>query len=427
MAKLTADNSAGEVVGRALGHYQILARLGAGGMGEVYLARDERLGRQIALKLLPSQFTKDQERLRRFQQEARAASALNHPNILTIHEIGEADGHHFLATELIEGETLRAQLKRAPMKIGEALDVAAQCASALAAAHAAGIVHRDIKPENIMVRRDGYVKVLDFGLAKLTERPDVDSEDSTLVNTGAGVVMGTPAYMSPEQARGQKVDACTDLWSLGVVLYEMVGGRVPFTGETASDVISLILRDEPLPLTRIAPEVPTELEWIVKKALRKDPEERYQTAKELLTDLKNLKQRLDFEAELERTVQPESRSAAIAATDGAQTTVETAKQPAAHSTSSAEYVVNEIKKHKLGAVLALAILVAAVVAVLIYFNRTPALTERDTILLADFVNTTGDAVFDGTLRQALAVQLGQSPYLNIFSEDRVRETLRYMG
>jgi eukaryotic-like serine/threonine-protein kinase len=427
MAKLNADNSLGDVVGRSLGHYEIRARLGAGGMGEVYLAIDERLGRQIALKLLPSQFTKDQERLRRFQQEARAASALNHPNILTIYEIGEANDHHFLATELIEGETLRAQLKRAPMKIGEALDVAAQCASALAAAHAAGIIHRDIKPENIMVRHDGYVKILDFGLAKLTERPDVSSEDSTLVNTGAGVVMGTPAYMSPEQARGQKVDACSDLWSLGVVLYEMVGGRVPFTGETASDVISLILRDEPLPLTRIAPEVPTELEWIVKKALRKDPEERYQTAKELLTDLKNLKQRLDFEAELERTVQPESRSGAIAATGGAQTTIETAKQSTMHSTSSAEYVVSEIKKHKRGAVIALAMIIAAAVAALVYFNRAPALTERDTILLADFVNTTGDAVFDGTLRQALAVQLGQSPYLNIIPEDRVRETLRYMG
>lgn len=428
MAKLTADNSLGELVGHALGHYQILARLGAGGMGEVYLAKDVRLGRKIALKLLSSQFTKDQERLRRFQQEARAASALNHPNILTIHEIGEADGHHFLATELIEGETLRAQLKRAPMKIGEALDVAAQCTSALAAAHAAGIVHRDIKPENIMVRRDGYVKVLDFGLAKLTERPeDVNSEDSTLVNTGAGVVMGTPTYMSPEQARGLKVDAGSDLWSLGVVLYEMVGGRVPFPGETASDVISLILHDEPLPLTRIAPEVPTELEWIVKKALRKDREERYQTAKELLTDLKNLKQRLDFEAELERTVQPESRSAEMAATGGAQTTVETAKQPAAHSTSSVEYVVGEIKKHKLGAILALAMLVAAAVAVFLYSNRAPALTERDTILLADFVNTTGDPVFDGTLRQALAVQLGQTPFLNIFPEERIRESLRYMN
>src|SRR2546430_10686395 len=210
-------------------------------MGDVYLAQDSRLGRKVALKLLPSHFTSDADRLRRFQQEARAASALNHPNILTIHEIGEIDGHPFIATEFIDGQTLREHTTKPLIKLEEALDVAAQVASALAAAHQAGIVHRDIKPENIMIRHDGIVKVLDFGLVKLTEKGATDSEASTFVNTDAGVVMGTAHYMSPEQARGKKLDARTDIWSLGVVLYELVAGRLPFEGGTPSDVLSLIL------------------------------------------------------------------------------------------------------------------------------------------------------------------------------------------
>ena len=245
--------------------------------------------------------------MRRFQQEARAASALNHPNILTIHEIGGVDELHFMVTEYIEGETLREHLRWKRMEVNEALDVAAQVASALAAAHAAGIIHRDIKSENIMVRGDGYVKVLDFGLAKLTERQATGAEVSTLMRTGPGVVMGTASYMSPEQARGVKVDARTDIWSLGAVLYEMITSRVPFEGETSSDVIASLLTQEPNPLARYSPEVPTELDWIMKKTLRKDKEERYQTAKELLTDLKNLKHRLEFEAEMGRSAPPEWR------------------------------------------------------------------------------------------------------------------------
>src|SRR5437588_618555 len=433
-AEMFAGEQTESLAGRSFGPYEILSQLGAGGMGDVYLAQDGRLGRKVALKLLPSHFTSDADRLRRFQQEARAASALNHPNILTIHEIGEIDGQPFIATEFIDGQTLREHTAKAVMKLEEALDVAAQVASALAAAHQAGIVHRDIKPENIMIRHDGFVKVLDFGLVKLTEKGATDSEASTLVNTDAGVVMGTARYMSPEQARGKKVDARTDIWSLGVVTYEMVTGHAPFEGGTPSDVLSLILQREPAPLVRYAPEVPTELERIIRKALHKDREERYQTVKDFLIDLKNLRRELQFKAELDRSASPNRSDEAVASMS--QAVAGTAKQPAvqtslvetAHPTSSAEYIVSEIKHHKRGAVLTLAALaVAAALSIYFYSHRAQPLTENDTILLADFVNTTGDEVFDGALKQALAVQLGQSPFLNIFPEQRVLETLRYMA
>ena len=236
--------------GQKIGHYEILSTLGKGGMGEVYLARDTKLDRKVALKLMPSAFTKDRERLRRFEQEARAASALNHPNILTIHEIGEVNDRRFIATEFVDGETLREKMIDGPLKIADALKIAEQIASALAQAHGAGIIHRDIKPENIMLRRDGIVKVLDFGLAKLTEQKEVGAEDATrqLVQTSAGVVMGTVAYMSPEQARGLATDERTDIWSLGVVLYEMLAGRAAFEGPTTSDLIVSVLEREPPPL-----------------------------------------------------------------------------------------------------------------------------------------------------------------------------------
>ncbi len=258
-AEMIADEPSGLLVGSRLGRYRVLSKLGAGGMGEVYLAEDTSLGRKVALKLLPSHLTADQHRLQRFKQEARSASALNHPNILTIHEIGEANHRPFIATEFIEGETLRRRIAESRMKLTEALDIIIQVASALAAAHEAGIVHRDIKPENIMLRQDGYAKVLDFGLAKLTEKRITDSDASTLFQTDEGVVMGTVLYMSPEQARGSKVDARTDIWSLGVVLYEAVAGRAPFAGATATDVILSIIEREPAPLTRYAEEVPAEL------------------------------------------------------------------------------------------------------------------------------------------------------------------------
>lgn len=306
--------------GARFDRYEVLAPLGAGGMGEVYLAEDTRLGRKVALKILPLKFTADEERLRRFRQEAQATSALNHPNIITIHEIGQVGELHFIATEYIAGETLRQRLAARRMKLGEALEVAIQVASALVAAHAACIVHRDIKPENIMLRPDGYVKVLDFGLAKLTERTD-DKEpitgeiegagddvyttrplelsrtqgaaDDATSDTAQGVVMGTVQYMSPEQARGLKVDARSDIFSLGVVFYEMVTGRAPFTGATPQAVAAAILRAEPPPLDLALAEVPEVLEWIITKVLVKERDERYQTARELLTDLRRLKQQLD--------------------------------------------------------------------------------------------------------------------------------------
>ena len=262
-------------------------------MGEVYLAQDTRLGRKVALKLLPSHITQDNQRLERFKQEARAASALNHPNILTIYEIGEAGGRPFIATEFIEGETLRSRIESSRVGPSQTLDVAIQIASGLNAAHEAGIVHRDIKPENIMLRRDGYVKILDFGLAKLVERQAAGPEVSTLIKTEEGVIMGTARYMSPEQARGSKVDARTDIWSLGVVLYEMVAARAPFAGDSAADVIAAILDKEPASLSHHLPEVPSELAGIVSKALRKDREDRYQVINELLVDLKDLKRGLE--------------------------------------------------------------------------------------------------------------------------------------
>jgi len=320
------------IVGKQIGHYQVLGCIGRGGMGEVFLAQDTSLGRKIALKLLRSDFTRNEERLRRFRQEARAASALNHPNILTIHEIGQEGSLHFMATEYVEGETLREHISRARMALGQALDVAVQVASALSAAHEAGIIHRDIKPENIMLRTDGYVKVLDFGLAKLAEPKAADTAAPTLpkIETEPGVVMGTVSYMSPEQARGLAVDTRTDIWSLGVMLYEMAAGRQPFEGETASDVMALILQKEPLPLAHSTPEVPGELQRIVRKALHKDKDERYQTIKDLLIDLRNLRKELELEAEMERSLPPASISAMRSGQSAPAT---------AHSTSSAEYIV----------------------------------------------------------------------------------------
>ena len=283
-----------------IGPYQILSRLGKGGMGEVYLAEDNRLGRKVALKFLSASFMNDSDRLRRFEQEARAASALNQPNILIIHEIGENDGRRFIATEYIDGETLRQRMLHTPLSLAETLAIAEQVASALAAAHAAGIIHRDIKPENVMCRRDGIVKVLDFGLAKLTEEVGPDAATRAMVRTSAGLVMGTVAYMSPEQARGLPVDARTDLWSLGVVIYEMIAGQRPFEGETSSDVIVAILEREPRSLTSLVADQSEALDWIVTKALTKDRDDRYQTAREILTDIRRLKQRLDLATERER-------------------------------------------------------------------------------------------------------------------------------
>jgi serine/threonine protein kinase/Tfp pilus assembly protein PilF len=294
------------LVGQTIGHYKISKRIGTGGMGEVYLATDITAGRKAALKLLPARFTGNAERLTRFQQEARAVVGLNHPNILTVYEIGEDHSIHYIASELIEGETLRHRLMRGRMQLSEAVDVAIQVTSALAAAHEAGIVHRDIKPENIMLRPDGYVKVLDFGIAKLAESAFAEAtadraESTTLAETHLGSLLGTVRYMSPEQACGAPIDKRTDVWSLGVVLYEMVTGHAPFTGGTAGEVMASILEKEPPPLTSYVAHTPAELQQIISKTLRKDREERFHTAHELLEALKGLRHKLEFKAELRRS------------------------------------------------------------------------------------------------------------------------------
>ncbi len=289
-AKALAEDQAGSPVGQSVGHYRILSLLGKGGMGEVYSAQDTRLGRKVALKLLPAQFTQDTDRVRRFEREARAASALNHPNIITIFDIGQVDDTHYIATEFVDGQTLRKVIGHSPMNFSQTLDVVTQVASALGAAHQAGIVHRDIKPENIMVRTDGYVKVLDFGLAKLAEQPVVNTEAPTAytVKTETGAVMGTPHYMSPEQVRGEEVDRRTDLFSFGVVMYEMVTGEQPFQGATSAMVFDAILHQAPPSLLRFNPELPSAFARIITRALEKDRERRYQTASELRDDLGRL-------------------------------------------------------------------------------------------------------------------------------------------
>src|SRR6476660_3236945 len=296
-AKVIQNQQADSLVGRTIGHYKISESIGTGGMGEVYLATDITAGRKAALKLLPLRFTGDAERLKRFQREARAVVGLNHPNIVTVYEIGEDHSTHYIASELIEGETLRQRLMRGRMEVGEAVDIAIQVASALAAADETGIVHRDIKPENIMLRPDGYVKVLDFGIAKLAESAFADATadragSMTMGETNLGAVLGTIRYMSPEQACGAHVDKTTDIWSVGVVLYEMVTGHAPFTGDppsqgygaagTPKEVMSSILEKEPPPLTSYVAHIPAELQQIISKALRKDRKERYHSAKDLL-------------------------------------------------------------------------------------------------------------------------------------------------
>jgi len=405
-------------------------------MGEVYLGYDDQLHRSVAIKILPKDLGEEQLRMKRFIQEARSASALNHPNILTIYEVGESEGVHFIVTEYIDGENLREHFRSSNIKLGELLDVATQISSALAKAHSSGIVHRDIKPENIMLTRDGYVKVLDFGLSKLTEQSistDPDASTRAFINTEPGKVMGTTRYMSPEQARGLAVDARSDIWSLGVILYEALTGRAPFEGSTTTDLIVSILEREPVPIARFNPDVPHQFERIIRKTLAKDPDERYQVIKDLQIDLKNLKRELELEAEIDRTLPPEVRVAALSTKVSSQSQVQTILSPHSSTTptksgSSAEYVVTGIRRHKRAAILAIAVMLLIGVAAFLWLGRRrPVLTDKDTILLADFTNTTGDQVFDGTLKQALAVQLGQSPYLSIAPDDSIRETLRYMN
>jgi eukaryotic-like serine/threonine-protein kinase len=369
-------------------------------MGEVYLAEDRRLSRKVALKLLPLSATTDHDRLRRFEQEARAASALNHPNIITIYEIQEYAGSHVIATEFVEGETLRQRIARARLSLSETLNISIQVADALSAAHKAGIVHRDIKPDNVMLRPDGYVKVLDFGLAKLSEHstPAVSAEAPTIqVRTGSGVVMGTAGYMSPEQARGLSVDGRSDVFSLGAMIYEMVARRKPFEGDTPSDTMASILKTEPVPLSQIVPGLPAELNRIVSKSLRKDREERYQVVKDLWLDLKSLRQELEFQNQLERSVVPEGESSVQGATSAL---------PLAHTTGPRSAITNiteslsvEIKRHKVGTALTLSVLVLLLAGVGFgiykYLNR-PMPVERFWDVKISRITNSGNAI-DATL------------------------------
>jgi serine/threonine protein kinase len=403
-----------------LGHYEILTRLGAGGMGEVYLAQDKRLNRKVALKVLPPDLINNRQRLLRFEQEAQAASALNHPNILTIHEIGVESNIHFIATEFIEGETLRKKLQTERLEIEETLNIATQVASALEAAHKSGIVHRDIKPENLMLRDDGLVKVLDFGLAKLTEKKEVTSTDTeaptlAVMRTTPGAVIGTMAYMSPEQARGKEVDARTDIFSLGAVLYEMLTSRLPFAGETASDIIATILKVEPAPLDA---DTPLELQRIVRKSLQKNLDVRYQTAKDLLIDLKALKQEQDFTAALER-------SGTRTITDQSAPT----QDQSTHTISRVEFITSGIKQHKGSFAVALLVLLLATVGFgYWYFMRRPiGVAQIESIAVLPFQNEAGNPdveyLSDG-MTESLITSLSQLPKLNVKARSTV---FRYKG
>jgi serine/threonine protein kinase/Tfp pilus assembly protein PilF len=382
-----------DLIGQSIGHYQIESLLGVGGMGQVYLARDERLGRKVALKLLPEHLTADEAQLSRFKAEARSASALNHPNILTVYEIGAEGNRHFIATEFIGGITLRASLTRGRMNLHDALEIAVQVASALAAAHETGVVHRDMKPENIMLRPDGYVKVLDFGIAKLTEQrpvPDLDEVGTTAVlQTRPGLVLGTARYMSPEQTRGQKVDARSDIWSLGVVIYEMIAGIPPFHGETPSDCIASILTTEPRSLSAVVPGIPLDLESIVQKALCKDRDERYQTINQMLADLRNLA------AELE------------------------AESSSPHSEVRAESIVSKIKRHKRGMLLTLAAILAAAAFAYSFFFVTPApLPNEKSIAVLPFENRSEDksnAYFTDGVQDEILTRLSKIGDLKVIS------------
>ena len=381
-------------IGRTISHYRVIGKLGAGGMGVVYEAEDIRLNRRVALKFLPENLTHDPKALQRFKREAYAASSLNHASICTIYEVEEHDGQPVLVMELLEGESLKERIRNGPVSADALLDLGIQTSDALAAAHAKGIIHRDIKPANIFMASSERVKILDFGLAKAVpgHRPEIEPDEESL--TAEGVVPGTTAYMSPEQVRGEEIDARSDLFSLGVVLYEAATGKRPFNGKNRVLMMNAILNEKPATPSRVNEELPTGMDAIIVKALAKDREQRYQHASELRAELRALKRETD--------------SARV-------------------MTSAKPVPATGFGKRWKAIVPATTAVVVLSFGVYFYFHRVPKLTDKDTIMLVDFTNTTGDTVFDGTLQQGMAVQLEQSPFLSLLSEQRIRQTLRLMG